>query len=212
MLHNKRFVAIALVASTALSYYLFTSPRLWDSPSTQSSLNQLHDTPSPLKSLPPPVTQSDTAASPASVNSLTPHAPNTIAPKNAVETSMDHDFTVVSAEVLALEQQYREGKLPISESDEVNFSPDAAVTPEIAELERQYREGEIPTHSIDDIDTDPNAPVTPAIAELERQYRAGETPRYLPNEIDFSPDAAVTPEVVALEAQYRQRESEQREE
>lgn len=212
MLRNKRFLAIALVVSTVCSYYLFASPKLWDSAPTDAALNQLPDASTPLESPPSPTAQSNTAMSPETISSTIPNKGDAIAPSNTAQTSINHDFNVVSAEVLALEQQYREGKLPISASDEVDFSPDAAVTPEVAELERQYRAGEIPTLSIDDIDTTPNAPVTPETAELERQYRAGETPLYSPNEIDFSPEAAITPEVAELEAQYRQREIGQREE
>ncbi|QQZ29914.1 hypothetical protein HMY34_14735 [Thiothrix subterranea] len=208
MQRNTRFLVTALVVSTAFSYYLFASPSLWDSAPAGSPSHQLYDTTAPLTVQ--AIEPDTTAVSAERISLPTPDKINAPAPINPTEMAIDHDFNVVSAEVLALEQQYREGKLPISASDEVDFSPDAAVTPEVAELERQYRAGEIPILTIDDIDTTPNAPVTPETAELERQYRAGETPRYSLDEIDFSPDAAITPEVAELEAQYRQRETGQR--
>ncbi|WP_308872818.1 hypothetical protein [Thiothrix subterranea] len=123
MLRNKRLLAIALVVSTACSYYLFASPKLWDSAPTNAALNQLPDASAPLESAPSPTAQSNTAMSPETISSTIPNKSDAIAPTNAAETSINHDFNVVSAEVLALEQQYREGKLPISTPDEVDFSP-----------------------------------------------------------------------------------------
>lgn len=211
MPHNKRLI-IALVVSTAFSYHIFVAPSLWDSVQTSAPLHQLHDTALTLESSAQPIDRSNIAVSAKNATSTIPNKTNSIALTNSAEISMNSDFTVVSAEVLKLEKQYRESNPLINESNRFDLPPDDIVTLEVAEREKQYREGKTPEHSNEEVYNHSNALITPETAELERQFRSGEIPLHLINKIDPLPDANITPEVNTLEEPYRQKETGQRQE